>query len=34
MRASNLSDAVDEYWQTNVSGVHAAGDVANHYHRD
>jgi 3-phenylpropionate/trans-cinnamate dioxygenase ferredoxin reductase component len=23
---------VDEYCQTNVSGVYAAGDVANHYH--
>jgi 3-phenylpropionate/trans-cinnamate dioxygenase ferredoxin reductase subunit len=23
---------VDEYSQTNVSGVYAAGDVANHYH--
>jgi 3-phenylpropionate/trans-cinnamate dioxygenase ferredoxin reductase subunit len=24
--------AVDEYCQTNVSGIYAAGDVANHYH--
>jgi 3-phenylpropionate/trans-cinnamate dioxygenase ferredoxin reductase subunit len=24
---------VDEYCQTNISGVYAAGDVANHYHR-
>ena len=23
---------VDEYCQTNVSGIYAAGDVANHYH--
>jgi 3-phenylpropionate/trans-cinnamate dioxygenase ferredoxin reductase component len=23
---------VDEYCQTSISGVHAAGDVANHYH--
>ena len=23
---------VDEYCETNVSGVYAAGDVANHYH--
>jgi 3-phenylpropionate/trans-cinnamate dioxygenase ferredoxin reductase subunit len=24
--------AVDEYCQTNVNGIYAAGDVANHYH--
>ena len=24
---------VDEYCATNIAGIHAAGDVANHYHR-
>jgi 3-phenylpropionate/trans-cinnamate dioxygenase ferredoxin reductase component len=28
----NNGVVVDEYCQTNVSGVYAAGDVANHYH--
>lgn len=28
----NNGVVVDEYCQTNVSGIYAAGDVANHYH--